>query len=137
MRDEDLKRAEEFYRIGLDICIKVLGDRHPKTSATASKLGALLEKQGLVNESIRLYSTALDGYINTVGKTHDATIDAQLKLGGLYRQKKDWHKAARMYSFVRDGLEEGGTDPRLLEVQRNYTEMNDRDKSISFEKVQE
>jgi tetratricopeptide (TPR) repeat protein len=97
---ENYKRAETYYREGLRICVKLLGEEHPKTLETTSLLAMTLDSQGKIRDALWMREKALDGYMNANGERHITTGEEALLIALLHEKRKSWEKAADMYDLA-------------------------------------
>ena len=68
------EEAEAIYRRTLELKVKVLGQKHPKTLISLHDLAGLLYRQRRYRESCLLYERAYPSLLNTLGGSHPTTV---------------------------------------------------------------
>ena len=95
-KEKDYDEAEKMYKEALEICKKILHEKHPSVAHIWHQMAILLHKKKKHIEAEKMYKKALDALKSIYGERHSAVANIFNNLARLlYKEKRD--EAEKMY----------------------------------------
>jgi serine/threonine protein kinase len=91
-----LQKAERQLNEALRLRRKGLGDNHPDTTKTMSKLGHVYRAQSRIDEAEAMYQNALKGRRKAHGERDASTLDAMVSLATIYSVRGKYGEAEKL-----------------------------------------
>jgi len=93
----DYPIALEWYHKAVDICEKILGEKHPNTAAAYNNIGSTHFAQGDYPKALEWSHKALDVYEKALGKGHPNTAASYNNIALIHKRQGDYPTALKWF----------------------------------------